>query len=414
MKIDKAGIPAYNNSLIKKKKVTLSMICPNCGKETGGKFCPHCGTRMFAAESTVPETTVFSDARNAFRQTPPAASEAPAAPETPDMPQAPAQGSAANPVYANPKQPSAPNRPAPQLGVSAQGYNPGQPANTGDANRTPVDPGNSPARMAVRRIASSRTYLLSALLFTASLVFSAIFCVKQFVTFFQYYDYYRNNGEALTMLIGMAISLTVVLIMALALWRIFFAAIRKNPIQMRTGGLTTIKVFLAIALVCMILCLIALVALAVFIIVAADKAFLDRANDSLLEFLRQYNYTFEETDSMDFKKLLILLSAVSFAVLLIVTVYIGKLIKTVNTVKRVIRIGYPDDRVSPFAAVMCLLSGIGGIFSGISNMIQGKDMLLTGISFICSAVCIFLFGVLIFRFRGKMRMLGVYHGVSTS
>lgn len=415
------------------------MICPNCGQESNGKFCPRCGTMMSMPESTAAETTVLSDASNPFRQTPPTAPEAPAAP------QAPVQGYAPNTGYPNqPQQPTVPNRPAPQPGyaapqaayaaqqaapqpgvsaqsyaggpgyVPAQGYNPGQPANTGYANPALVDPGNSPARIAVRKIASSPLYLLAALLFTASLVFSAIPYVKQFITFFQYFDYYRNDSEALSTVIGMAIGILVVLIMALALWSIYFAAIRKNPVRMRTGGMTTIKVFLIIALIFMILGLIGLVGVTIFMAVAADSEFFDEANKAFLDFLKQYNYTFEETGSLDFKTLLIITGAAAFVVCLIATIFIGKLIKTINTVKRVIRIGHPDDRVSPFAAVLCILSAIGSIFSGVNYITQGKEMLLPGVSYLCGAICIFLFGVMIFQFRGRMRQLGVYHGVTTS
>ena len=99
--------------------------------------------------------------------------------------------------------------------------------------------------------------------------------------------------------------------------------------------------------------------------------------------------------------------------LLLVTIFFGKLIKTVNTVKRVIRIGHPDDRVSPFAAVLCILIGLTDIYAGVTTLLGGSDQLLNGIAMLCSALCLLFFGILIFQYRGRMRRLGVYRGVST-
>ena len=409
------------------------MICPNCGNETNGKFCPRCGTKMPEA---APAEPIFSSAPNpAVNQVPPAA------------PQAPAQGYIPNPGYApNPQagfapEPQAGFAPNPQTGfapnpqtgfapepqpavpnqgyanvpgyVPAQGYNPGQPVNTGYANPAMVDPGNSPARMAIRKLASSPLYLLAAMLFTAGLVLSAIPYVKQLITFFQYFDYYRSDSDAWTTVCTVIGTVLVMLILGIALWGLFFAAIRKNPVQMRTGSLTTIKVFLVLGLIAMILGLLALIALTVYAAAIADRESLNEIRQKFLELLRQYNYTFEETDSMSFKTLLTICGAIGAVVFLVVVIYFAKLIKTVNTVKRVIRIGHPDDRVSPFAALICILCGLFDVYPAISYLTKGGDQMLSGLSMLCSAVCLLCFGILIFQYRGKMRQLGVYRGVST-
>ena len=401
------------------------MICPNCGNETNGKFCPRCGTKMPEA---APAEPIFSSAPNpAVNQVPPAA------------PQAPAQGYIPNPGYApNPQAGFAPDpqtgfAPNPQAGfapepqpavpnqgyanvpgyVPAQGYNPGQPVNTGYANPAMVDPGNSPARMAIRKLASSPLYLLAAMLFTAGLVLSAIPYVKQLITFFQYFDYYRSDSDAWATVCTVIGTVLVMLILGIALWGLFFAAIRKNPVQMRTGSLTTIKVFLVLGLIAMILGLLALIALTVYAAAIADGESLNEIRQKFLELLRQYNYTFEETDSMSFKTLLIICGAIGAVVFLVVVIYFAKLIKTVNTVERVIRIGHPDDRVSPFAALICILCGLFDIYPAISYLTKGGDQMLSGLSMLCSAACLLCFGILIFQYRGKMRQLGVYRGVST-
>ena len=297
--------------------------------------------------------------------------------------------------------------------MPAQGCNPGQPVNTGYANPAMVDPGNSPARMAIRKLASSPLYLLAAMLFTAGLVLSAIPYAKQLITFFQYFDYYRSDSDAWTTVCTVIGTVLVMLILGIALWGLFFAAIRKNPVQMRTGSLTTIKVFLVLGLIAMILGLLALIALTVYAAAIADRESLNEIRQKFLELLRQYNYTFEETDSMSFKTLLTICGAICAVVFLVVVIYFAKLIKTVNTVKRVIRIGHPDDRVSPFAALICILCGLFDVYPAISYLTKGGDQMLSGLSMLCSAVCLLCFGILIFQYRGKMRQLGVYRGVST-
>lgn len=412
------------------------MICPNCGKETGGKFCPHCGTRMPEAAPSEPIVPPLPDpaasaqepelsqnfgaqAERPKTQTPEPGAWNPPAPQGQPGQQPPAAAPAYG--YALQAQPGfgANSRPAnPQPGqayaggpgyVPAQGGNPQQ----GYAAPAQLDPGNSPARMLIRKLASSPLYLLAVICFTAGLVISAIPYVQQLVTFFRYFDYYRSDSGAWATVVGYVLSILVELLLGVALWSVFFAALRRHPVQMRTGGLSALKLYLIVGMVLLILALLAVAGLTVYVAAAADRSVLEEIHARFLELLRQYNYTYEETAGLPFRSMLIVTGCSIFLGILISVIFFGKLIKTINTVKRVVRIGYPDDRVSPFAGVLCILIGLADILAGVAALVGKGNQLLEGVAILCSALCLIFFGVLIFQYRGKMRALGVYRGVST-
>lgn len=436
------------------------MICPNCGKETSGKFCPHCGTRMPEAAPLdpivppLPESPVIPSPSVVMQTQAPVMEQSfpsqddfpetqaldpemlnqarPAAPVTPQGQRPQAQNSVPAFGYApqgqpgfgaNPQPGNSQSRPQNSLPnqsyanvpgyVPAQGSNPVQAGGSGAVNPNLVDPGNSPARALIRKLASSPLYLLTVILFTAALVLSAIPYVKQLILFVEYYDYYRSDPSAWSTVGSYVGSVLVELLMGIALWSIFFAALRRNPVRMRTGGLSAVKLYLIIGMVVLILGLIAIAGLTVYVAAVADGSALNQIQEKFLELLRQYNYTYQETAELSFQTLLIVLGCSVFLGLLIAVIFFGKLIKTINTVKRVIRIGYPDDRVSPFAGVLCILMGLAEIAAGVSTLLRDSQQLLQGVAVLCSALCLIFFGVLIFQYRGKMRALGVYRGVST-
>ena len=97
--------------------------------------------------------------------------------------------------------------------------------------------------------------------------------------------------------------------------------------------------------------------------------------------------------------------------LVLCIIYFAKLIKTINTVKRVLRTGSPDDRVSPFAAVIGILCFLAMLWPGLSRILEGgTENILSGASALLSAFAALFFSILIFRFRSGMRALGVYKG----
>lgn len=456
------------------------MICPNCGMETNGKFCPSCGTKMPAPEPPVPP-----EADEAVKQAEIVASAASAAiaaetvrPDPSLDRPAPAQGSSSypgqspNPAYAAPRpeypnqsapaQPTAapgyqpfpnrapnpgyaapnpsypnqgyapnqayPNQPqgynpfggqTPSQGyVPAQGYNPGVQNVGGYRVPTQAEIGKSPASQLLRRLGSSGAFLTAVILSTVTFLInllSGIASIAQLGRILPYYsasDYgiavYFNLGSIIGSLISSALSV-------LLLWLIVGAAANKRSPRMGTGALTTIKVFYIIGLVGICIGLAFTVIFGLVAVLSENAGELSYEMASYFNsLLRQYGVAFALPQFSDQLFIYVFFGGLAIA-LIFGIIFTAKVLKTINTAKRVVNTGRPDDRVSPFLAVLIILGAVFSICGAVSQLLRGASVaeLLFAVSGLISAAASICFAVVIFKFRSGMRRLGVYRGVMT-
>ena len=448
------------------------MICPNCGMETSGKFCPSCGTKMPAPEPPVPpeadeavkQAEIVASAASAaiaaetVRPDPSLDRPAPAQgyspypgknpnsayaaprPEYPNQ-SAPAQPTAApgyqpfpnrapNPGYTapNPGYPNQgyPNQPqgynpfggqTPSQGyVPAQGYNPGVQNVGGYRVPTQAEIGKSPASQLLRRLGSSGAFLVGVILSTVNFLLSLFGNGRSILAYVNMMDYYRGTDYEIQLAGSIAMMIFSILASALGvllLWLIFGAAANKRSPKMDTGALTTFKVFFIIGLVGVCLLLTAWVIFGVLFLILGDNRdaseFLQGLNGMLAQFGTQL-----PMGALSEKILFAVLFCALTLVLVFAILYFAKLIKTINTAKRVVQTGRPDDRVSPFAAVLIILGAVFTLFGAVSMIASfGGGGLISGVSALLSAAASICFAVVIFKFRSGMRRLGVYRGVMT-
>ena len=450
------------------------MICPNCGMETSGKFCPSCGTKMPAPEPPVPpeadeavkQAEIVASAASAaiaaetVRPDPSLDRPAPAQgyspypgknpnsayaaprPEYPNQ-SAPAQPTAApgyqpfpnrapNPGYTapNPGYPNQgyPNQPqgynpfggqTPSQGyVPAQGYNPGVQNVGGYRVPTQAEIGKSPASQLLRRLGSSGAFLTAVILSTVTFLISLLSGIASIAQIVQVLPYFSGtdtevalNGSLASVVIGLFSSALSLLL----LWLIVGAASNRRSPRMGTGALTTIKVFHIIGLVglCIALTFTVIFGLIAVLSDTGGELSYELAN-YLNGLLHQYGVQFALPQFSDGLFFCVLFGGLALA-LIFGIIFFAKVLKTINTARRVVQTGRPDDRVSPFLAILIILGAAFRIFGAISQLLGGASVagLLSGVSSLTSAAASICFAVVIFKFRSGMRRLGVYRGVMT-
>lgn len=416
------------------------MICPNCGHETLGKFCPICGTKL-AAENAAPAASQAGESGYASNQSQDYATGqnsgyAPGQNYAQDQNQY--YGQNQNQNYPPNQGYGAPGYGAPGYGANQQPYNSGfaynQNANPGYVPQQGFNPGpqviggyqdippgalgQSPASRLVRTLASSPLYLIAAILTTVSIFIAVFYNVKALIQYFKlidaYRSYYGTSSNVTSAIVTAIVTVLFNLFTILALWRIYANAVSKRAEQMRTGSLTYYKVLFVIALVVLILVLIFVVVLMI-ILISSQKysSFFKDAYRALAEALARAGYEFPNL-KVELRTYLYIFFGVYLALALLAVIYVAKLIKTINTAKRVIQTGVPDDRVSIFAAVIIILGSLFSVYNGIRYFVDGNgsaQVILMGIAMLLSAAANIIFAVMIFQFRSGMRSLGVRHGM---
>ncbi len=444
------------------------MICPNCGMETDGKFCPSCGTRMPAPEPAVPveadetakqaETVVSAAAAAIAAETlrPEPASErpapAPAQSFVPGQPasapgfvpnqappsqsynpypnQAPNPGYAPqNPTYAvqNPgyvNQGYAPNQAYNPYGGQApsQGYMPAPGYNPNLRNAVPyrapsiAEIGQSPASQLLRKLGTCGAFLTAVILSTVAFLIGLIGNGRSIATLVKILPYYQGSDyefQFVGSLCGAVCSILFSGLGVLLLWLIFGAAANKRSPRMGTGALTTFKVFFIILLVLICILLACVVLIGVLFLVLGDNRDASAFLQGFSGILAQYGLRLDMM-RLDGKVLFALVICGGIVFLIFSIFFYAKLIKTINTAKRVVRTGRPDDRVSPFAAVLIILGALFTVFGAVSMIATSPaGGLISGVASLLSAAASVCFAVVIFKFRSGMRRLGVYRGVMT-
>ena len=431
------------------------MICPKCGKEANGKFCPYCGSAVAVGQ----ETTVLSDANNPWKQAKAAEAEAAQAvqeavrplEEKPLSAPGPIPGPGAVPPRSAAAPGPQPGAPMPQSApgnpgfrpqnvnpngpvnpgfVPGQGVNPGAPVNRGFVPNQGVnnqsqgsfvqprfDPNEeTPARAALRRSARSGAYLLGALLTTLSLVCFLAFAalelagVESFSLFSTMNSFQLSAGSQSAMYVTLAGTGLILLGLVAGLWAIRGSAGGTKPLK--TGGYTVVSAYVIVALV--IFCL-ASAALAVLAVIAVSSSGLDSLMWELSEAVAETGNeaAIQALDKAE-NQVWILAAAFVLAVFLVILL-LGKVIQSLNAAKKIIRSGAPNKKFSILVGVVCFLAGLGMAVSlavGLASVPQrsweyygAAKIILPIVPNFLSMLSSLFFGVSLFQARGAQRAL---------
>lgn len=299
------------------------MFCPNCGYQNadGVAFCQNCGTQL----STVNAQQVY-------------------------------QQPIANPAY--------------QQGAYAQSV--------------PISSGLT----VLKRICSSPVALVAVIAYTAAALFSFINSINSSSGILGYiYQlasmmdmeemigdlYYAVRG---TSVISAVIGMIPAILIAIGLWMTYTSAANHQDVEMKTGGLTLIKVILIIDLVfiCIALAMVEIIALIAVVNLAGSYY-----GSSMVAPITG------------------VMIGVAIAMALVIMFY-AKSVKSINTISMTARTGDPSDKVSTYVAVMAFIMGGFTVLSAFSNF-----HFLPLLSNLCSATASIAFGIFLFSYRGQMR-----------
>lgn len=368
------------------------MFCPNCGSQNadGAAFCHECGTPLNAAPSEpVQEAPQF---------------DAPAEPQY----EAPAE-----PQYEAPAEPQheAPSQPQFVPPVPPQYQPPAQP------QYQPPQQFGAPsgALAALKKLGSSTAYLIAAIALSLSAVLNFIGALVGSSSSYtvtigdQTYRLSLGDGGAA---IGSAIAALVpALLILLGVWLTYGAARKRDNSPFSTGGLTLLKVIYVIEFVCVCVgfgfAIIGIIALIIGASFIGDLFGSVTDSLGLDEILKGSGYKGFDKDLS--ASVVSAAARIGFIIALVVVVavfvfcifFFSKLIKTINTGKRVAKTGVASDKVSPFVAVMLYIAAGFSALSALGSLVAG--MIFSGLAGLCSATAVFIFALLIFKFRTAMR-----------
>ena len=193
---------------------------------------------------------------------------------------------------------------------------------------------------------------------------------------------------------------------AVGLWMIYAAGKRRDLPVMNPGGLKMVKVIVTIQFV------LAMVGLGLGTLALGITAVTFGLTGRQVEWPeRLLDLLHLDGDAMYAVVLTVLiLLAVSMLISLIVSaLYYGKLTKSMGTVLNTAATGVPSDRISAFAAVLVILSGVSNL-SGILSLARYLPDAMLILSSLAGGVASILFGVIMLKYRTRMRelMMGNY------
>ena len=316
------------------------MFCTNCGKACADNaaFCTNCGKKL----------TV-----NAVRPTP----AQPAAPVSPAAPQPP--------------------RPAAQ---------PAQPI-----------PSDGPIQ-ALKRVATSPTYLTAAIALSVASLFSFLqFIFGGVSTIDSLYDllydldleyllddvyYYGYGSVSSTTVIGAFLAMIPTLLILAGVWMIFTAARDPYNSGMSTSGLTLLKVMQIISLVCGCIAAVTMTVVCVIII----------------GMIGQYR------DAGPIVALILFVLILLAALMALMIVYEIKAIQSIDAAKATIATGVVSGKISGFVGVMAIV--FGG-FAALSGLGQLFTSVYAGLSSLGGATASIAFGMVVFAAKNELQNVGI-------
>lgn len=264
------------------------------------------------------------------------------------------------------------------------------------------------ARCAEKLFRVSAVFLITAILFSANLLFQIIaslfpqdpaYIVNQIYSNLPYEmqfiispgDLYSalsdaQSGTTVGTVIGMLITGGL---MAAAYWITYISA--KNPSipAAKTAGLTIMKVFSIISLVVMSLAEVLCVVLAVIFGVA----------------LADNDYGYMDEMMIGFFIILIAACIIGFVVLIFEIIYEAKVIKMLNSAKNAMLTGMVPNKASMFVAVICFISAAVSFFSVFGDaVLYGWIRVPLGLTSVALNV---LYGLLVLQFNKMLKNAGM-------
>ena len=262
-----------------------------------------------------------------------------------------------------------------------------------------------------KKVGSSPIFLIATICFTAVQLLNLL-SINSINTLFQAYsDLFAEFGqygwammEALNKL-SSGISLVSMIpgfMVAAALWRIYGSCASRKP-TVNTFGLSVIFVINLVQMVFACLFLLGIFVLMGVLYFSADDLF--GADAEMMEIF------------------FLIMAAVVLVIFVCTLIYYSKICHSISNVRSTLKTGVPNKKVSRLVAIICFISGGSMVINGVDSLFSaGMTALgslyeesvyyplasvftLSGISSLLTAVAMILFGVTIFSYRSKMKLL---------
>lgn len=242
----------------------------------------------------------------------------------------------------------------------------------------------------IKRVCTSPVALVAIIAYTAAVILRLLDFISGFSSIWSYIDgtSFLSDTESLfsdfytviekmIAVIGI-IGLVSAILTAVGLWITYSSARNPRMAGMKTTGLTLIKVILVTSLVYISVAVVAIVT----ILFIAEINLSDRYTDLMMTVLG-----------------IIVVTAMAISLTLGILYYV-KAIQTVNRLKNTIVSGIPSDKVSVLVAVSSLIVG------GYTVIFIPKSLgVMAVFTNLCSAAAFIAFGIFLFFYRNKMRLL---------
>lgn len=289
---------------------------------------------------------------------------------------------------------------APLEGAAAPG--PAQPSGYDPAT---IPGTENPVLYTIRQMARSPLYLVCAIGYTCTILFAlwsslgggALGGLTQYLNLISqlggssYEMAYLLDGfyDLMPVLQGVSFATALLsqlpaILVAAGIWMVYASALDRSGAPMKTAGLTMIRVIQIIVMVCQCILFAALESLVILVMIAVG----------------QY-------DDSATPLFVVLILAVAIVMGLSI-LYYAKLVQTIGTMSTSIRYGQPSDRISAYVAVLTILGGVVSVFS-----LLRFGGAAASLSSLAAAVAEIGFGVFLFQYRGRMKMLMANPGMNT-
>lgn len=229
----------------------------------------------------------------------------------------------------------------------------------------------------LKQVASSSAFLTGVIAYTLTIVFTFCLSISSIGGYF---------SDVVWMIIMIAMIPSVLI--AIGLWMVYMSSNNRLGGYQNTAGLTLIKTIVVIETV---LTVVSTVAMAIYVPISYSKE---------VQILSSWGISEDNLTKITIGYLIEF--ALVEAILICVSIYFVKVVKSINTAKRTIKNGIPDDQVSPFAGVMSFIIVAVCIIATIVALIDNNALL--SLIYLSVAVSSTAFGIIIFAYRSKMKI----------
>lgn len=390
------------------------MICPNCGRESTGKFCTGCGTRL-AQEPTSPQTNAPGNSANPGYNQSAYSGYAPNQGYQRGNQQGYQQGY--NQGYSQ-NQPYnsgfAYNQNQNPGYVPNQGFNPGPQVNGGYRDVPPELAAQSPWAQILRRVAGSPLILFSAILVTLFTGAICYYCGKGIVDMLdyldKYFEYFGTKGKisVIVSMVGNGVHILMAVWMLIALWSLYGSAVGRDKPAMSSGGLGACRTYASATLgIFVILAISAVITLFVQVLdEKSDSDFLYVANSLAVDGITHVGGIFAPT----------LLDDAALQWVSVCVVFIGAAIQSsllfavFASSKRTLRYGGPLQKRAAPAGVMTLLASLvllgGNVYMLVEYAERAEtEQIVFFAAFLALGLASFLCSIALFMDSARMKSM---------